>query len=168
MVDINTVPEYYQGYVRAVGNGELVPLLLKTGVDLISFGRSLTEQQGLYKYAPEKWSIKDIILHLIDSERVFAYRALRFARNDGTELSGFEQNMYVPEAKADSRSVHSLISEFTNVRAATVDLFTSFDGDTRKRTGIASGVTISVEAIGYIISGHLIHHMNIIKERYSR
>ena len=168
MVDINTVPEFYRGYIRAAGKGELVPLLLKSGDDFITFGRRLTEQQGLYKYASDKWSIKDIMLHVIDAERVFAYRAMRFARNDKTELSGFDQNEYVPEASADDRSIHNLLSEFTNVRAATVDMFSSFSDEVRQRSGVASGVEMTVEMLGYIISGHLMHHMNIIHERYSR
>lgn len=168
MVDIDKVPEFYRGYIKAAGSGELVPLLLKSGDDFITFCRSLTEQQGLYKYAPDKWSIKDIILHLIDSERVFAYRALRFARNDKTELSGFDQNIYVPEGNADARTIHNLLAEFTNVRAATVDMFSSFNDDIRQRSGVASGVEMTVEMLGYIISGHLIHHMNIIHERYSK
>ncbi|WP_462248337.1 DinB family protein [Ekhidna sp.] len=168
MVDIEKVPEFYRGYIQAAGSGELVPLLLKSGDDFISFCRKLNEQQGLYKYAPDKWSIKDIILHVIDAERVFAYRAMRFARNDTTELSGFDQNAYVPEANADSRTIHNLLSEFTNVRAATVDMFSSFSEEIRQRSGMASGVEMSVDALGYIISGHLIHHMNIIQERYSK
>ncbi len=168
MVDIEKVPEFYRGYIQAAGSGELVPLLLKSGDDFISFCRKLNEQQGLYKYAPDKWSIKDVILHIIDAERVFAYRAMRFARNDNTELSGFDQNEYVPEANADSRTIHNLLSEFTNVRAATVDMFSSFSVEVRQRSGIASGVEMSVEVLGYIISGHLIHHMNIIQERYSK
>lgn len=168
MVDIQKVPEFYRGYVEAAGKGELVPLLLKTGDDFIHFCRCISEQQGLYKYAPDKWSIKDIILHVTDSERIFAYRALRFARNDKTELSGFEQNDYVPEANADTRSIHNLLTEFTNVRASTVDLFSSLSDEQRKREGVACGVLISVEAIGYIISGHLVHHMNVITERYTK
>ncbi|MEO9485340.1 MAG: DinB family protein [Ekhidna sp.] len=167
MVDIEKVPEFYRGYVKAAGSGELVPLLLKSGDDFITFCRSLTEQQGNYRYAPDKWSIKDIILHLIDAERVFAYRAMRFARNDKTELSGFDQNIYAPEGKADERTIHNLLSEFTNVRAATVDMFSSFSEELRQRSGVASGVEMSVEVLGYIISGHLIHHMNVIQERYT-
>ncbi|WP_421762780.1 DinB family protein [Ekhidna sp.] len=168
MVDVQKVPEFYRGYIKAAGEGELVPLLLKSGDDFIHFCRGISEQQGLYKYAPDKWSIKDIILHLTDSERVFAYRALRFARNDKTELSGFDQNLFVPEANADGRTIHNLLSEFTNVRAATVDLFSSFSEEVRQRSGIASGVEMTVEMLGYIISGHLKHHLNIIHERYSK
>ncbi len=168
MIELEKVPEFYRGYIKAAGGGELVPLLLKSGDDFIEFCRRLTEQQGLYKYQPDKWSVKDIILHIIDAERVFAYRAMRFARNDQTELSGFNQNDYVPEANADDRTIHNLLSEFTNVRAASVDMFSSFDDEIRQRTGIASGVEMSVEMLGYIISGHLRHHMNIIKERYTK
>lgn len=168
MIELANVPEFYQGYVKTLGNGDLVPLLLQTGDEFISFGRRLTEAQGKYRYAPDKWSIKEVILHVIDAERVFAYRAMRFARNDATALSGFEQNDYVPESFAESRPVHSLITEFTNVRASTVDLFSSFDEQVRKRVGNANGVEMSVEALGYIISGHAKHHLNIIHERYSK
>lgn len=168
MVDIEQVPEFYRGYINAAGKGELVPTLLKSGDDFISFCRNLTEPQGLYKYAPDKWSIKDVILHLIDAERVFAYRAMRFARNDKTELSGFDQNAYVPQGGADDRNIHDLLSEFTNVRAGTVDMFSSFNDEIRARSGRASGVDMSVEMLGYIISGHLIHHMNVIQERYTK
>lgn len=168
MVDLKEVPEFYQGYIKVLGQGELVPLLLKSGDEFISFCRRLTEQQGLYKYAEDKWSIKDIILHVTDAERIFAYRALRFARNDKTELSGFEQNDYVLEANADSRSIHNLLTEFTNVRAATVDMFSSFSEEIRKRKGVSNGVEMSVEALGFIISGHLMHHLKIIHERYTK
>ncbi|MEO9872697.1 DinB family protein [Ekhidna sp.] len=167
MIDLQKIPKYYRGYVESLGEGELVPLLLRTGDAFISFCKLLNEAQGLYKYAEDKWTVKDVILHSIDAERVFAYRAMRFARNDKTELSGFDQNIYVPEAYANDRSIHSLLSEFTNVRASTVDMFSSFSEEVRQRTGKASGVEISVEAIGFIISGHLSHHLDIIKERYT-
>lgn len=168
MVDLKEVPEYYRGYVEIVADGDLIPLLLKTGDDFITFTKSITEQQGLYKYEADKWSIKDIILHIIDAERMFAYRAFRFARNDKTELAGFEQNDYASVANADERTIHSLLTEFTNVRASTVDMFSSFSNEIRKRTGIASGVEMSAEVLGYIICGHLVHHMNVIQERYTK
>lgn len=168
MIDLNSVPEFYQGYVKSLGQGDLVPLLLKTGDEFIEFGRGLSEAQGAYRYAEGKWSIKEVIQHVIDSERIFSYRALRFARNDKTEIPGFEQNDYVPESNAEKRPIHSLMTEFTNVRASTVDLFTSFTDEMRKRSGVSNKVEMSVEALGYIISGHLKHHLNVIHERYSR
>lgn len=168
MIDLTKVPEFYQGYVKSLGQGDLVPLLLKTGDEFIEFGRGLSEAQGAYRYAEGKWSIKEVIQHVIDSERIFAYRALRFARNDKTEIPGFEQNDYVPESNADNRPIHGLMTEFTNVRASSVDLFTSFTNEMKQRTGVSNKVEMSVEALGYIISGHLKHHLNIIYERYSK
>ncbi|WP_424961613.1 DinB family protein [Ekhidna sp.] len=168
MIELSKIPEFYKGYVETLGHGDLVPLLLKTGDEFIEFGRGLSEAQGAYRYAEGKWSIKEVILHVIDSERIFAYRALRFARNDKTEISGFEQNDYVPESNADNRSIHSLMTEFTNVRASTVDLFTSFSEGVRNRTGVSNKVEMSVEAIGYIIAGHQKHHLDIIHERYTK
>ncbi len=167
-MDIQKVPEFYRGYVQILGEGELVPLLLKTGDDFLDYCKRLTEQQGLYRYAEGKWSIKEVIQHVIDSERIFAYRVLCFARNDKTELPGFEQDDYVPESKANKRSIHSLLTEFTSVRASTVDLFTSIPGDIRQRVGVSNGVEMSVETLGFIISGHLKHHLNIIQERYTQ
>ncbi|WP_420575572.1 DinB family protein [Ekhidna sp.] len=168
MIDLVNVPEFYQGYVKSLGQGDLVPLLLKTGDEFIEFGRGLSEAQGAYRYAEDKWSIKEVIQHVIDSERIFAYRALRFARNDKTEIPGFEQNDYVPESNADNRPIHGLMTEFTNVRASTVDLFTSFTNEMKQQTGVSNKVEMSVEALGYIISGHQNHHLTIIYERYSK
>ena len=168
MIDIEKIPPFYQNYVRSLGEGELVPLLLKTVDEFLSFGKNLTESQGNYRYAEDKWTVKEVILHVIDAERIFAYRALRFARNDSSELLGFEQNDYVPMSNAENRSIHSLMTEFTNVRASTVDLFTATDKEVRQRSGIASGVNMSVDALGYIIAGHCKHHLNILYDRYSK
>lgn len=166
MMNASNVPSFYRGYIELVKEGKLVPLLVSSRDHFIALCEDLSEQQGNYKYAPDKWSIKDIILHLIDSERIFVYRALRFARNDQTELSGYEHNDYVSEAKADTRTINDLLVEFSNVRASTIDMFSSFDEDIQARKGTSNGVEMTVETIGYIISGHTMHHMNIIKERY--
>ena len=168
MIAIDEVPKFHQGYVKSLGSGDLIPMLLKTGDAFIDFGRKLTEAQGNYRYAEGKWSIKELIQHVIDTERVFIYRAMRFARKDQTPLAGFEQDDYVSFSDADKRSIHSLMNEFANLRASTIDLFTSFTPDMRSHKGISNGVEISVEAIGYIISGHLNHHLNTIYERYTQ
>ena len=167
MVDRSRVPEFYRNYVEMVGDGQLVPTLLRSGDEFMAFCKRLTEQQGNYRYAEDKWSIKEIILHLIDSERVFAYRALRFARNDTTELSGFDQDHFVQESNANNRTIHGLLTEFTNVRAATIDLFSSFSDEVRKRSGKSNDVEMSVELLGLIISGHVLHHLKVISERYT-
>ncbi len=165
-VDINKVPEFYQPYFKSIGSSELVPLLLKSGDDLMELLKSINDEKAHHRYAEGKWSIKDVVQHMIDSERVFVYRAMRFARNDKTELSGFDQDDYVPEAKADHRTVHQLLTEFMNLRAATIDFYSSLSQEYRERTGKCNGVEMSVEMIGYIISGHLLHHISIIEERY--
>jgi uncharacterized damage-inducible protein DinB len=119
-----------------------------------------------YRYAEGKWTIKDIIQHVIDTERIFAYRALRISRNDITPLPGFEENDYVENTKANERGIQDLLAEFSAVRYATLFLFKSFSEEQLKRIGTASGTAISVRAIGFIIIGHQKHHQNVFQERY--
>src|SRR5690606_27112498 len=119
-----------------------------------------------YRYAQDKWTIKEILLHLIDTERVFAYRAMCIARKDLTELPGFDQDAFVVHSHANERSVESLLSEYRNVRMATVSLFDSFDLRGLEQIGVANGSDLSVRAIVFIIIGHENHHLQIIKERY--
>ena len=131
-----------------------------------NFIRSLPEEKLSYRYAPGKWTIKEIVGHLIDDERIYAYRALRFARNDQTELPGFEQDEYAVESRANERQIEDLLYEFAAVRNSTIALFESFDSEVLTRFGIASGNVMSVRAAAYHIAGHELRHMNIIKERY--
>lgn len=166
MIDINQVPSFYQGYVKQLTEGTIVKNLRASGELVVDLFSSISEEKGSYAYGPDKWTIKEVLLHIIDAERIFAYRALRFARNDKTDLPGFEQNDYVPQSQANNRTMNSLISEFLTVRVGTTSLFESFDDETVKRTGTANGYPVSVEAIGYIISGHCVHHANIITDRY--
>ena len=119
-----------------------------------------------YKYAKDKWSIKELLLHIIDTERVFAYRALRFAREDKTDLPGFEQDDYVITSDANTRSKASLLNEYNFQRASTIALFSSFNDSMLMKIGMAGGNPMSVRAIGFITSGHEVHHCNILRERY--
>jgi hypothetical protein len=128
--------------------------------------RSLSEEQLAYRYAPGKWTSKEILAHLIDDERIYSYRALRFARNDKTALPGFEQDDYALESGANDRTINDLLSEFATVRNATISLFESFDDSMLARYGVASGNVMSVRAAAYHIAGHELRHLNIIKERY--
>ena len=130
------------------------------------FLRSLPDEKLIYRYAKGKWTIKEILAHLIDDERIYAYRALRFARNDRTELPGFEQDNYALESRANIRTIESLLKEFAAVRRSTIALFDSFDGEVLTRSGVASGNVMSVRAAAYHIAGHELRHINIIKERY--
>lgn len=160
------VPAFYQPYVDLVENDDLIPALVMGGNHFIDLLKSIPEASGDYKYADDKWTIKQLVTHLIDAERVFAYRALTFARHDTSALPGFEQNEWVLESNADNRKLYQIISEYTNVRAATTDLFSSMTSEMLSRTGVASEHEISVNAIGFIIAGHEIHHSNILNERY--
>lgn len=127
---------------------------------------SLPEETLLFRYAPGKWTIKEILVHLSDDERIYSYRALRFARNDKTELPGFEQDHYALHSGADERSVRDILRELAAVREATIALFQSFDKETLLRSGVANGAVMSVRAAVYHLAGHELHHVNIIKERY--
>lgn len=130
------------------------------------FLRALPEEKLCYRYADGKWTIKEILAHLIDDERIYAYRALRFARNDQTELPGFEQDAYALESAANERSLDDLLEEFAAVRRSTIALFNSFNDRVLTRSGVASGNVMSVRAAAYHIAGHELRHLNIIKERY--
>jgi len=128
--------------------------------------RGVSDKDALKRYAPGKWSVKEVAGHLADTERIMAYRALRIARGDETPLPGFDENAYVPPAKFDARPLVDLIGDLFTVRAATVALFRTFDADAWRRRGTASGKPISVRALGYMIPGHERHHVEILKTRY--
>ena len=130
------------------------------------FLRALPEQKLTYRYADGKWTIKEILAHLIDDERIYAYRALRFARDDQTELPGFDQDAYALESGANIRSLDDLLEEFAIVRRSTIALFNSFEDRVLTRSVIASGNVMSVRAAAYHIAGHELRHLNIIRERY--
>lgn len=130
------------------------------------FIRALPAGKLLGRYAPGKWTIKEILAHVIDDERIYSYRALRFARNDKTELPGFDQDAYAPYSGANARGVESLLDEFAAVRRATVSLFGGLDDEALMRSGVADGNRATVRALAYHIAGHELRHVNVIKERY--
>lgn len=153
-------------YINAVDDVNLIEGIEKGLVQLVSFMERIPVDKLEYRYAEGKWTVKDILLHLIDAERIFAYRALRIGRGDKTPLAGFEENDYVPNALANDRSLESLLIEFQFVRNSTLCLFKSFSGEQLAYIGTASNHSISVRAIGFVISGHQNHHLRVIEERY--
>jgi hypothetical protein len=159
---------YFSTYIDRVQEGDLLVDLERQASEIAELCGGLSEAQGEYRYAPDKWSIKELLGHLIDTERVFGFRALWFARGAATELPGFEQDDFVRGADFDGRSVERLISEFVHLRRSTVDLLSSFREADWAQSGISSGVSLSVRAIGYILVGHVIHHQGILEERYLR
>ncbi|MDQ6610732.1 MAG: DinB family protein [Bacteroidota bacterium] len=164
--DLSTVPAWYHNYINLVLEEDAKSAIKKNSDIAIAFLQSIPEEKWDYRYAEGKWSIKELVQHLIDTERIFAYRALTFARGDKTGLPGFEENEYAAASKAGRRTKESLIDELKVVRLATEMLFHSFDEEQLKLMGTANNNPISVNTIGFIIPGHLKHHINVLKERY--
>ena len=157
---------YYERYIARVPEGDIVAILATQIEDSLAMFRELTEEQALHAYAPGKWTIKEVIGHLADTERIMSYRALRFARNDTTPVPGFDENSYVPAARSNQRPLASLVAEFAAVRRATVALLAGLPADGWTRRGAANQHEISVRALAQVIAGHELHHRGIIAERY--
>ncbi len=157
---------YYKPYIEALGDVELLSELQFSLKRFLDFLKSIPQEKYEYRYAEGKWTIKDIVQHLIDAERIFAYRALRIARKDQTSLPGFDENNYVNAAQANSRDFAELLEEFELVRKTTSILFKTFTQEQLTQLGIASEKSVSVRAIGFICIGHQSHHEKIIRERY--
>lgn len=158
-------PSFYAAYVDTV-QGDVMQVLNEQIVSFPAFLDAIPAGRSEYAYAEGKWTIKEVVGHVIDTERIMAYRALRFARNDTKALPGFEQEDYVTNARFKERSLASLAEEFVLVRKANMALFESFNETELTRKGLASDRLISVRAFLYIVAGHLNHHRNIIKDRY--
>ena len=155
------------GYLQRIGNDEDILVVLDEQLERVgSRLGQVAEARGGYRYAPGKWSIKEIVGHLSDVERIFSYRALRFARGDATPLPGFEQDDYAPEVGADRRTLADLVAEWADVRRATLALFRHLPQPAWDRRGIASGHSASVRALAYAMAGHLRHHLEVLEERY--
>jgi DinB family protein len=161
------VPPGLAGYVGKVRDGEDVMALLESQLEELrsAFGR-WPEARGTYRYAPGKWSVKELVCHLSDTERIFCYRALRFARNDATPLPSFDENAYAAEMHADERPLADLVEELLDVRRATLSFFRGLWPGAWTRRGIASGKEVSVRTMAYAIAGHARHHLEVLAERY--
>ena len=163
---VNEYSEFVATYINALENLELLEELEISLHDFIKFVQNIPMDKFDYRYAEGKWTIKDIIQHIIDAERIFGYRALRISRNDQTPLPGFEENEYVENTNANARSIQELLTEFSAVRHSNLLLFKSFSEAQLTRLGIASNHPISVRAIGFLIIGHQKHHQRVFQERY--
>lgn len=159
-------PEFYSPYIQSLEDHDLIRSLSESHQQSLSLFGAYPESEWNYRYDSGKWTIRELLAHLTDSERIFSVRALRFARNDSTSLAGFEQNDYIEECLVNHRTVPDLLEEWTYIRKATIKLFENFNSEMLHRTGIASGWPISVMAIGFVIVGHEEHHQNVFRERY--
>ena len=157
---------FYHGYVTSVPEGDVVALLRSTGGELLEAVGRIPEARGGHRYGPDKWTIREVIGHMIDAERIFTYRALRVARGDRTPLASFDENEFVKTANSEARTVADLTRELGAVREATVLLFESLPDEAWSRSGVASGKDVSLRALAYIVTGHAMHHLRILRERY--
>ncbi|MFL5539798.1 MAG: DinB family protein [Longimicrobiaceae bacterium] len=157
---------YYARYIDRVPDGDLLDYLQRQLVETSAFLRAIPDELQEHRYAEGKWSVKEVIGHISDTERIFSYRALRFARADQTPLPGYDENTYVPAARFDARDFASLVNEWVHVRQATLALLRGLDGDAPLRRGKANDQEVSVRALAWIMAGHVDHHGALLRERY--
>lgn len=162
-----TVPyPFYKSYIDVLGDVELLDMLRRQSVQFPGFIESIPDQLWHHRYLPEKWTVVQVLQHIIDSERIFQYRAFRFSRGDTTVLSGFDQDSYAENSMAERRSKESIIEEYQVVRKSSILLFGTLDQKSLENTGIASNLDWSVAALGFVICGHQKHHRDILRKHY--
>ena len=157
---------FYAGYVARVPAGDILPTLERQLDDTIALVDGFGETRGGHRYAPGKWSVKEVVGHLADTERVFAYRALRIARGDATPLPGFDENLFVAHAHFDRRPLAALVADLRLVREGTLALLRSLDDEALARAGTASNNPLTARAAAYVVAGHERHHVAVLRERY--
>ncbi len=157
---------YYSRYIDLVPDGDLLATLRGQLDDTLGLVRGLAEEHGGHRYAPGKWNIREVMNHVIDTERIFAYRAMRIARGDRTPIEGFDENAYAAAANADARTLAGLADEWWHVRRGNVLFLGSLDADRLTRRGTANGAEVSVRALAWIMAGHERHHVALLRERY--
>lgn len=168
MISKNEYAPYFEQYIQLVTKEgkSIIENLRDSQIEFDNALRWLPKEKHQFAYADGKWTMKELIQHIIDTERVFCYRSLCFARNDKTSLPGFDQDVFVENSEANFKNFYDLLDEMDGLRVSTIQLFESFSDEALLRTGVASGNKMSVRALGYLFSGHQLHHLNIVKERY--
>ncbi len=162
----NEFAPYYNNYISLIEGNEAIPILEAQSADLRSMFSDVAEEKGTFAYAEGKWTIKELLSHLIDGERIFAYRVLRISRGDETPIEGFEQDGYIENSNANNRSFADLLNEFDLQRRSTMLMLNNISDEGLKRMGTANDNPVSVRALAYIMAGHTRHHINVLKERY--
>jgi len=162
----NEYPAYYQHYIDLVSGTNIIKALESQVLDVQALISEIPEEKENFVYAKDKWTIKQVIGHIIDTERILGYRAMRFARKDTTPLSGFDENKYVANANFNKQTLYNLAHEFAIVREANLALWKHFEEEELSQMGNANGIDVSVRAILYMIAGHATHHLNVIKTKY--
>ncbi len=161
-----TYPAYFENYIQLVDTASVKEAIEKYSTPINDFFTDINEEKAIYRYEENKWSTKELLQHLIDAERIFAFRALSLARGEKASLPGFEENEYASASQADKRSWKSLIEEFIACRKSTDLLLLSFTEDQLQQSGITNSKPNTVVAIAYVMIGHILHHMKVVEERY--
>jgi len=164
--EVEEYPAYYRTYVDKLAGADAIRLLGGQRDAAITSLRSISEERSVFRYAPEKWSIRELLGHLIDSERVFTYRALRFARADATPLAGFDEDAYVRASGYHVRDFRDIVDEFESVRGATLSFFGGLTPEQSMLRGTANQGAFTVRALAYIVGGHVEHHLGVLRDRY--
>ena len=164
--DRTEAAEYYFTYIDKVSQGDIVEILRQQALDVRPLFDGISEEQSLHRYAPDKWTMREVLSHLNDTERLFVFRALWFARGFDTPLPSFDQNIAIASSGAEARGWQSHVEEFHAVRSATIAFFHSLPDEAWRRRGVASGNPFTVRALAYICAGHVTHHVQILRERY--
>jgi uncharacterized damage-inducible protein DinB len=163
---LTDAPKYFHHYINLVSEEDLMAALSESAKVTTSIIQRVPEARADFRYAEGKWSIKEVLQHIIDSERIFAYRALRFSRRDATPLSGFDESHYVPNANTKERTIKNILEEYQTVRASSIALYQYMNDEMLDFKALANGVENSARSMGWMIAGHNLHHLNVIKERY--
>ena len=157
---------YYHTYIEKVPEGDVIKSMDKQIAEVKRLFKNITKKQSVFRYSPEKWSVKEVIGHILEAERVLAYRTLRFARNDNKDLHGFDENEYINQSNYNEIKLADLIEEFCALRTSNVLMFKNFTDEMSLRSGTANGNKFTVRALAYIMTGHVHHHLKILRERY--
>ena len=165
-LNLETIPPFYKAYVKLVKHPDVLQAMRISGYRTMELIHSIPEARKDFRYAEGKWSVREVLCHMIDAERIFSYRALRFARNDKTSLSSFDENEYAKQLNATGRNLTQIGDEMQHLRTTSVDLFESFTEEMLKRKGTVNNNELSVVALGFIVAGHETHHCKILQERY--
>jgi hypothetical protein len=164
--DMSRIAPFFHNYINQAPQGDVLSAIRELGSECVSLMQSIPTEKHDHAYAPGKWTLKEVFQHIIDTERVMAYRALCFARKEAQNLPGFDENDYAEHSKAASRKWNDMLEEFTTVRKSSEQFFATLDKDQLESGGTANNKPMYVLALGYIIAGHCQHHLNIIRERY--
>ena len=166
LLNLDNIPPFHKNYIKQIEETDLLQALRISGHRMLELVHFIKDSKADYRYAEGKWTVREVLCHVLDAERIFAYRALTFARGDRNRLPGFSENDYAPQANAANRSLKKLADEIARLRATTIDLFESFTPEMLARKGFANDNELSVAALGFVIAGHETHHRKILMERY--